>query len=137
MENKTLITVLRWIAVLPASVIGSILAHLIGSLYTWINSGGYSWYTGSSHTGIVEITLFAVQNILTGAAFVAAGWYISPSHKNTVKTVLATLATTICIISIILAILTNTAEWHVYLSAIATAGGAIYTAAKLTENDKN
>ena len=132
--KKTLITILRWIAVLPMSIIGSLLANLIGTIYTWINSGGYSWYTGNNHTGVVEIVLFAVQNILTGATFVAAGWYVSPKHKNTVKTILATLVTIICITSVVLAIITNTAEWHLYLSAVTTAGGAIYTATKLNDD---
>ena len=129
MKNKTL----RWIAVLPASLLASVLAHIIGGLYILINSGGYSWYTGCNTMGIVEVSLFIMQNILTGAAFVATAWYIAPNHKNTVKTVFATLVSMLCIISITLAIIAHTAEWHTFLSAFTTMGGAIYTAYSLKE----
>lgn len=133
MENKTSITILRWIAVLPASVIGSVAANLIGSLYALINSGGYSWYTGSNAIGIVEIILFALQNALTGAAFVGAGWYVAPSHKKAVRTVLATVVTCICILSVALVITANTGTWDIYISAIAAIAGAIYAAYNLDE----
>ena len=131
--DKTSTTILRWIAVLPASVIGSMAAHLIGSLYSLINSGGYAWYTESNTIGVVEVILFALQCALTGAAFVAAGWYVAPSHKKAVKTVLATIVACICIFSISLSIIFNTDEWHTYLSAVATFVGAIYAAYNLEE----
>lgn len=129
--DKTSTTILRWIAVLPASVIGSMVAHLIGSLYSLINSGGYSWYTGSNAIGVVEVILFAFQCALTGATFVAAGWYVAPSHKKAVRTVLATVVACICILSVALAIITNTDTWDIYISAIATIAGAIYAAYNL------
>jgi hypothetical protein len=129
--DKTSTTILRWIAVLPASVIGSMAAHLIGSLYSLINSGGYSWYTGSNAIGVVEVILFAFQCALTGATFVAAGWYVAPSHKKAVRTVLATVVACICILSVALAIITNTDTWDIYISAIATIAGAIYAAYNL------
>ena len=131
MENKSLITALRWVAVLPTSILGSILAYLIGGLYMYINSGGYSWYTGSNVTGIVEISLFALQNGFTGAAFVATGWYVAPNYKKVVRIVLATVVSCICILSIPLSIIFNVDEWHMYLSVIATTVGAIYVAYNL------
>lgn len=129
MENKTLVTILRWIAVLPAAVLGAIVGNLIGLM----NSGGYSWYTGGEISGLTGFVFFVLQNLFVGAGFVAAGWYVAPRGKRTVAIVLATLAVCVCALSIFLAVVNDLADWKLYLSAAVTVGGAIGAAVNLDE----
>lgn len=134
MESSKIKNALRWVILLPASIAAAVIANVIGGIYMWINSGGYSWYTGSNIVGIVEICLFALQNILVGAAFVATGWYIAPRHKSVVKTIMATIIGVVSVLSLFFAISTA-AAWYTYLGIGATLAGAIYTAKELQQDN--
>ena len=85
MSTKTC-EVLRWVAVLPASLIAALVAWFVVTL-------GNGIFNGPQSDGICSllwrgcIEFFA--SMVMGATFVYAGAYVAPSHKKCVSYVLA------------------------------------------------
>lgn len=133
MKKETLILILRWIAVLPAAVLGALVGNLIGLA----TGNGYSWYTGRGVDGITEVILIIVTNALVGVGFVAAGWFTAPKCKKVVKIILATIVGCVCAFSIFLTEAVNKTggDWIFYLSVVATIGGAVGICGQLEDEE--
>ncbi len=69
-KENTGITILRWLAILPASILGACLMH---GVFVLFNDSGL-W------TKIIASAIF-------GGAFVYFAYLIAPSHKNNVATI--------------------------------------------------
>lgn len=114
MKNKTLITILRWIAVLPAAVGAMLAVTLLGCLFSDIAPNCNPL-----------IGLFA------SVAFVATGAYTAPSGIKAVATILATLKSLLPIFGIVVAAMANTLDeyrWYEWLNIVAIIAGAVVTA---------
>lgn len=137
MKNKTLITILRWIAVLPAAVLGAILANIVAIVFQYIESIFIGTPINDGCISIVEIILCGIRNAIFGAAFVAAGWYVAPYHKNTVKIVLTTI---FVLLNIILAAMYISGfahtNWETWTGIICSVAGSIIVNGYLNEDAK-
>lgn len=134
MKNKTLITILRWIAVLPAAVLGAILVNAIAIIFQYIETIFIGAPINDGSISIVEIMQCAIRNGFFGAAFVAAGWYVAPNYKNVVKIV---LTTTLVLLNIILAAMyingfANT-NWETWVGIVFSIIGSIVVNKYLNE----
>lgn len=151
MKNKTLKTILRWIAVLPAAVLAGACVFLLLTLLTvfhevsiistiWesIANGEFtlmvkpdSELSEFNVIGTVFITLNFICPAAASAAFVYAGAYTAPSGRKAVATVLATIKCMLPIIGITLAIISSTVDeykWYEWLNIVAIVVGAIAAA---------
>jgi len=80
-------TIFRWIAVLPASILGMILAY---GLWRIIHNATAARYIDiDSWLNIVFADV--MSNLISGAAFVYIGSKVSPSYQKIVAIVLASL----------------------------------------------
>lgn len=85
-KKRMMLNVLRWIAVLPASVVGIFLAK-------WINNFGWSSYIhrGDYYDGLpfyLDLVTHITSGLLEGAAWVFCGVYVAPAYKRVVGVVL-------------------------------------------------
>ena len=151
MKNKTLTTILRWIAVLPAAVLASACVFLLLTLLTVFHEASiistiwesiangeftlmvkpYSELCETNIIGPVFITLNLVRPAVASAAFVYAGAYTAPSGRKAVATVLATIKCVLPLIGILFAITTSSVEeykWYEWLNIVAIIAGAVITA---------
>ena len=72
--------ILRWVAVLPVSILASIIANLL-LIFAWNTSGYFD--------GEYALILSFASYFAGGMAYMFAGVYVSPSHKiNTAKALL-------------------------------------------------
>lgn len=76
MKEKILI-ILRWIILLPASIIGSFLVYRI---FFWLNKS--SDYMHTNLDSIWDYIMMFVSHALMGAAFIWIGLYIAPKYKK-------------------------------------------------------
>ena len=87
-SEKPLITVLRWLAFLPAAVIGSLLVHVIAVVLNNIGAA----MAGFDPEGIIHtVGVTWIANAVFGAAFVYIASYVAPSHEEAVAGVTAVL----------------------------------------------
>lgn len=117
--------ILRWIAIPFASLLAMLLAGVLAGVFLWLNNMGSSWYTGESPTRLAEIITLLIKDGVAGFAFVYAGVYTAPSHKNVVAIVLATVLTMFSIGSIILTFYLGR-DYFSILGAIVTVIGAVF-----------
>jgi hypothetical protein len=84
-----MITLLRWIAVLPGSVIAAWLGWLVSNIASRISllTVGVS---PDSFVGRLSIEM--TSSAVLGAAFIYAGCYIAPAHQQRIALSLAALA---------------------------------------------
>lgn len=89
MSNTTQIwkTILRWIALLPASILGMMLSFLLWRILHNITAARYIDTDSWLNFIFVEI----MSNIIAGAAFVYIGFKVAPSDKKTVAIILTGL----------------------------------------------
>lgn len=82
-------TVLRWIGVLPASIIGM----FIGYVFMQLNVSTVHFLNGDfpNVISITDIIVRILANAASGYAFVYAGTYTAPTYKKTVAIVLTVL----------------------------------------------
>lgn len=132
-----MILILRWIAVLPAAVLGAVLANIAAILLQFIETIFIGAPINDGSISIVEIMLCAIRNAVVGAAFVAAGWYVAPYYKNTVKIV---LTTTFVLLNIILAAMYISGfahtNWETWTGIICSVAGSIIVNGYLNEDAK-
>lgn len=83
--------VLRWIVLLPASVLGS---YLIYIFFYWLNKS--KDYPHSNFDNLWNYAIMFVSHVLMGGAFIGIGIYIAPSWKRICACVLFAL---VCIFS--------------------------------------
>lgn len=122
MEKKysILIDILRWIAVLPVSVITYFLAYAISMIIQWINYG----YMGIEFMHTISITVILGNLFVYGlAGYMAmlASTSIAPKGKFVTSIVIATLWCIFFIFSIILAFLI----YQSLMQIITVIGGAV------------
>ena len=82
-------TVFRWIAVLPASIIGVFIGYVLAIL-----NGGIARFVNGDTPNVISITdiiIFIMANALSGCAFVYAGTYTAPNYKRATAIVLTVL----------------------------------------------
>lgn len=83
--KEKIINVLRWIAILPASVLGSYLVYII---FFWLNKTKEGFTNADN---LWDIGIMLVSSALMGGAFVLIGAYVAPSGKRVVSIVLLCL----------------------------------------------
>jgi len=116
--KEKVINALRWIAVLPASVVGSYLVYLA---YYWLNrtyiftNGDYLWN---------HISMF-IASMLMGGTFIAIGVSVAPSHQKVCASVMFGFW---CIISgaALFANIVTGFSWTSFISLICSLIGAGY-----------
>ena len=114
MKNKTLITILRWIAVLPAAIGAGIAMTLLGMLFTDIPA-----------------ECNPTIGLFSSIAAVSAGAYTAPSAKKIVAIVLATIKCMLPLIGVTFAIITSSVgeyKWYEWLNIVAIIAGSIIAA---------
>lgn len=114
--------ILRWILLLPASIIGSYLAYIIFYL---INT--YTPFRGSHYTNIDKLwdySIMFVSHIFMGMAFIGIGVYIAPSHKKACSCVL--FAITCIMAGVLLTTIILNFSWVSLISTICSLCGASY-----------
>jgi hypothetical protein len=82
------VVVLRWLAVLPAAVIASIVGHW---LVVGINRLSMAMVGVNPDSLLASIFIFLVGSVVTGAGFVYVGTYVAPAHERAVAFVLAAI----------------------------------------------
>ena len=146
--NKTLITILRWIAVLPAAILAGICAYLIlflwllisetalvATIWEWISTGDFQLlFKYNEGLGLDMIILMIVFRGLSAAAFVYFGQKVAPVGKNIVAVVLATMRSLFGLIAIA-SLVVNDGTWLQYLCDIGGIAGAIITAVYICKEE--
>lgn len=133
--NNTTKNILRWIAVLPASILGS----FIGNALAIINGGAAKMVTGDTPNTIslTDIIMFFAANILAGAAFVLAGTFTAPNHRKATSIVLTSIFAILATISSILEITYNGISktfFGIIISFVASVVSCVYICNKENED---
>lgn len=103
-KHSTIIDILRWIAVLPASVVAYLLAYVVSMVIQWINYG----YVGIEFMNTISVTVILGHLLVYGlAGYVAmyASTAIAPKAKFATSIVMATLWCVFFVFAIISAFL--------------------------------
>lgn len=129
--KKNLINALRWIAVLPASMLGSVLAYIIPAIFNWYIKDYLPETTFWAH--LDDIVNSGISGFLAGCFFVIAGCIVAPSHKKETARVLTVLLSIGCVISIATTFISKGLSWEFGKTAIG--GILIIVAAIYTSND--
>ena len=126
--KKNLINALRWIAVLPASMLGRVLAYIIPAIF--------NWYTKDYLPEIAflirlnDIVNSGISGFLAGCFFVIAGCTVAPSHKKETALVLTVLQSIGCVIFIVATFISKGLSWEfgkTTIGGILSIVAAIYT----------
>ena len=123
-------SILRWIALLPAAVVGALVAY---NLSKWMQQAMENFYVGSlTIFGINVSRLFIelVASAFMGIAFVYIGAFVAPKYKRVVAIVFAVIMAIIALVSLYFAFFVNPTsnlqDNIMYVIAnIAVIGGAI------------
>lgn len=111
--KKNLLNALRWIAVLPASILGSVLAYIIAVIFSWVTTNYLQ-----ERTILDDIVNFGISGFAAGAAFVIAGCFVAPSRKKETALVLTVLLSIGCVISTAASFFANGLSWEFGKTAI-------------------
>ncbi len=115
-QQSLAVVVLRWVAVLPAAVLGSMLTQL---LYVAVND--FFATDAEKSNPISAIFILIVGNILAGGAFVYISVYVSPYHERQVALISAGLF--ILLSGILILYFALAGDWlSVAKSALSTVG---------------
>jgi hypothetical protein len=119
MQRQPALTLLRWIAVLPAAAAGAFFLKLAGGLIGQAVRQALGATSESNITFSLQLLVYAA----TAAAFVLTGTYTAPTERRVVASVLAT-------VSVLLSLLTHiVSQQHPgstnYLHLAAEACGAV------------
>jgi len=125
MKDK-LITITRWIAVLPASIMGA----FVGNALVWINNNIFKWFNGEAPNTISLTDIIGVvcANIIVGFAFVYMGVLTAPKYKEATAIILTVIFSIITTISVVLELNTHGASKTFYgciIGLIASIGTCI------------
>lgn len=97
--KEKLIYITRWIAVLPASIIGSFIAYGIGML---INRWAAGFIYIDEDINVVELlTEIVLGGVISGGAFVSIGCETAPKYKKAVGVILCIIISSICLVSMV------------------------------------
>ena len=92
--------ILRWIAVLPASVLAQILCY-VGNIFIINNVIGAFIYPTPSFMSE------AIATVMSSMLFIYAGTLVAPSHRNTTALILMTIQVIICSAGIVFYLFTK------------------------------
>lgn len=127
-------TAIRWGLTPFAAILGSIIVYAVAVLWCGLQDGLFTIHNGGvQSTSIAKIILHLICQGICGYSFVFCGTYTAPKYKKNTSIVLATIATIVCILSIVLNFLYNFSFINL-LGTICTIGGAIYSS-YATENE--
>ena len=122
--KQTAIYLLRWLGVLPGSIIGFLLATMI----TWGVYNIIIFTTGDY--AILKLIFFDILGSgYAGLIFVATGFYIAPSFKKEASIILTLLFTVTMSLSVFLAVFVTYDDLSVIM-AISAIVGAVYSCFK-------
>jgi hypothetical protein len=125
--------VLRWIAVLPSSILGTCVGSLFAKLYMWLNTSSVAWYTGNLR--IMDVILLGiVPPAIEGYLFVVVGRAVAPSHKKVVGFVLAGILVALSIITIVYSIVKDF-DWIGILGGVVSGAVGIHAACNNSEDE--
>lgn len=128
-------TILRWIAVPFASVLGSFIAYAV---YMLFNSADWRILpympSESGEITIGWLLLFFAAKVIQGVAFVGCGVVTAPSHQKATSIVLATINACLCIGSVVLTFMAQ-GQWHTWLGSIVCLAGGVYAASLVCKTD--
>gem|GEM_PF-2559040 len=126
-SKEKAIEILRWIAVLPAAILGGAAAHILAIVFNspgctrgMVNPGVYVWD---------RFFVVLMSNVAMGAATVIAGAKTAPRFRQAIGIVLAVMWVFYSGMVFTILLYRPTHFWDymaVVVGAIAAAGGAIY-----------
>jgi hypothetical protein len=90
-------TILRWICVAPAALLGLVLAPLLVGALVWLNSS-----VAYGPTWMEYILAYVTAAIVSGACFVHWGARAAPNHQPNVAMVLVTILSCISALAIVI-----------------------------------
>lgn len=118
--KPSIMIALRWIVLLPASVLGSYLVYIF---FYWLNKS--KDYPHTNFDNLWNYAIMFVSHVLMGGAFIGIGLYIAPAYRKVCSCVLFGI---VCIFSGI-ALFANVLSgfsWISLISTICMIGGAGY-----------
>jgi hypothetical protein len=122
---------LRWVAVLPAAVVGSV---VIGALLTLVFGCSAGRFIDHGEIEIVSGWSRLLGAFVSGSAFVYCGSFTAPRHQRVVGLVLAGLMIFIVGASFVLTL--GTGEWGRFVLSLISLGGSVVAAVVLHRPDE-
>lgn len=117
--HTRVVTIVRWIAVLPGALIGAaLLQFLLVVLHALING------TGDEASSPGHLLFRTVVNVAFGAVTVGLAWSIAPSHNGRTAIGVAVLFTAVSAV-IWLAHLDVGAEWDRYATVVSVVAASV------------
>ncbi len=116
--KQTFVRVLRWIAVLPAAILGGFIANILFLLINKITMLGYI----DPNSFMAKLFLAIAGGAVFGASIVYVAAYVAPSHRKPVAVVFAGLVVLLSGLSLLFVISRH--DWWGLLNLITGIGGA-------------
>lgn len=121
---------LRWVALLPAAIAGSLLASVVVRLLNWISM----WLTGMNPDGFLsKLWMDVVSSALIGVAFVYIGGRVAPKNRKEVGYVLTVVVILVAGFLAFPAVAQH--NWWALLGCIAMAAGGAGVAYSLASGE--
>lgn len=129
--------ILRWIAVLPATVLCSVVTFVLGKLFAWYVVNKFFILSSNSEDSWGYIIITALANYAAGMGGVSAGAAVAPSHKYTVSIVLAVMLLCLFCISIGIETVLDEFKWYQYIYMALMLAGGILGVLQVKEEEGN
>ncbi len=130
--------ILRWIAVLPATVLCSVVTFVLGKLFAWfVVNKFFILSSGNSEDSWGYIIITALANYAAGIGGISAGAAVAPSHKYTVSIVLTVILLCLFCISIGVESILGDFKWYQYVYMVLMLAGSILGVLQVKEEEEN
>lgn len=129
--------ILRWIAVLPATVLCSVVTFALGKLFAWFVVNKFFILSSNSEDSWGYIISTALANYAAGMLGVSAGAAVAPSHKYTVSIVLTVILLCLFCISIGVESILDDFKWYQYVYMALMLVGAILGVLQVKEEERD
>lgn len=132
-----MVKILRWIAVLPAAIAGSLLGYVAVKLLSMLLNGHARYLVGDGMLsgGALSwqsLVSFIFANAVFGFVFVYAGVYAAPAYKKITSIVLTVVLAVLIGVSITLSLITGS-WWEVAIASLIVVASAIAACMKITD----
>lgn len=132
-----MVKILRWIAVLPAAIAGSLLGYAAVQLLSMLLNGRTRYLIGDGMLsgGALSwqsLVSFIFANAVFGFVFVYAGVYTAPAYKKITSIVLTVVLAILIGVSITLSLMTGL-WWEVAIASLIVLASAIAACVKTTD----
>lgn len=132
-----MVKILRWIAVLPAAIAGSVLGYAAVKLLSMLLNGRTHYLIGDGMLsgGALSwqsLVSFIFANAVFGFVFVYAGVYTAPAYKKITSIVLTVVLAILIGVSITLSLITGL-WWEVAIASLIVLASAITACVKTTD----